>query len=248
MTTLAVDGLDVHLGGRRVLHDVNLSIGTGEFVGLVGPNGAGKTTLLRSVLGLLRPAAGTVSIEGERAANARSKVGYVPQRHEFAWDFPITVEETVMTGRTRRIGWLRRPGIADYDAVLDALDRVRMTHLARRPVGELSGGQRQRVLVARALALNPRLLLLDEPFSGLDMPTQEMLFELFADLATEDRAVLMTTHDLVGAMHGCSRLCLINRTIIADGHPSTLTDPEPWMRTFSVKATNPLLATLGMAN
>ncbi|RCS61267.1 anchored repeat-type ABC transporter ATP-binding subunit [Microbacterium sp. JB110] len=247
MSALDVTDLTVHLGGRRVLHDIDLSVETGEFVGLIGPNGAGKTTLLRSILGLIRTENGRVDVDGSTGAQARSRIGYVPQRHEFAWDFPISVEDAVMTGRIRRIGWLRRPGVADFDAVAEALERVHMDHLRARPVGELSGGQRQRVLVARALALRPRLLLLDEPFTGLDMPTQELLIELFRDLAAEDKAVLMTTHDLVGALHECSRLCLINRTIIADGTASTLNDPEIWMRAFDVKATNPLLKTLGVS-
>jgi manganese/iron transport system ATP-binding protein len=247
MSALDVGDLTVRLGGRRVLYDVDLRMDTGEFVGLIGPNGAGKTTLLRSILGLIRTEEGAVHVDGRTGTAARARVGYVPQRHEFAWDFPITVEDAVMTGRVRRIGWLRRPKMADFDAVAEALERVHMDHLRARPVGELSGGQRQRVLVARALALRPRLLLLDEPFTGLDMPTQELLIELFAELADEDKAVLMTTHDLVGAMHECSRLCLLNRTVIADGPPRALTDPEVWMRAFEVKATNPLLKTLGVA-
>jgi manganese/iron transport system ATP-binding protein len=246
VSALDVSGLAVQLGGRRVLHDVDLRVDTGEFVGLLGPNGAGKTTLLRAILGLVRPEAGRVEVDGAAGDGARARIGYVPQRHEFAWDFPISVEDAVMTGRVRRIGWLRRPGIADFDAVAEALERVHMDHLRTRPVGELSGGQRQRVLVARALALRPRLLLLDEPFTGLDMPTQELLIELFRDLAHEDKAVLMTTHDLLGARHDCSRLCLLNRTVIADDAPAALTDPALWMHTFDIRATNPLLTTLGV--
>ncbi|WP_449278393.1 anchored repeat-type ABC transporter ATP-binding subunit [Leucobacter sp. GX24907] len=247
MSALEVAGLAVRLGGREVVHDVDLSLDTGEFVGLIGPNGAGKTTTLRAILGLLRAQRGRISVEGRTGQAARSLIGYVPQRHEFAWDFPITVEDTVLTGRVRRIGWLRRAGSADYAAAAEALERVRMSHLSARPVGELSGGQRQRVLVARALALQPRLLLLDEPFTGLDMPTQELLIELFRELSQEDKAVLMTTHDLVGAVHECSRLCLINRTIIADGPPEGLREPEVWMRAFDIRATNPVLRTLGVA-
>ncbi|MGA7149492.1 MAG: anchored repeat-type ABC transporter ATP-binding subunit [Microbacterium sp.] len=247
MRALDVEDLTVQLGGRRVLRDVSLRIDTGEFVGLIGPNGAGKTTLLRSILGLIRTESGRIDVDGRAGVQARSRVGYVPQRHEFAWDFPISVEDAVMTGRIRRIGWLRRPRVSDFDAAAEALERVHMDHLRTRPVAELSGGQRQRVLVARALALRPRLLLLDEPFTGLDMPTQELLIELFRELAGEDKAVLMTTHDLVGAMHECSRLCLLNRTVIADAPPSELVDAAIWMRTFDVKATNPLLKTLGVS-
>ena len=247
MSVLEIRDLSVRLGGRRVLRDVDLPIDEGEFVGLIGPNGAGKTTLLRSVLGMIRAETGRVSIEGQPPQRARSRIGYVPQRHEFAWDFPIAVEETVMTGLVRDIGWFRRPRQQHFDAVADAITRVGMAHLAARPVGELSGGQRQRVLVARALALRPTLLLLDEPFTGLDMPTQELLLDLFRDLAQEGRAVVMSTHDLAGAMHQCSRLCLVNRTVIADARPDELRNPEIWMRAFDVQATNPILSVLGVA-
>ena len=247
MRALQVSGLTVQLGGRRVLDEVGFALDAGEFMGLIGPNGAGKTTALRSILGLLRTETGRIEVDGSTGQAARSRIGYVPQRHEFAWDFPISVEDAVLTGRVRRIGWLRRPRTADYEAAAEALDRVQMSQLATRPVGELSGGQRQRVLVARALALHPKLLLLDEPFTGLDMPTQELLLELFSDLAKEDKAVLMTTHDLVGALHQCSRICLLNRTVIADAPPAELRDPEIWMRAFDIKATNPVLKTVGVA-
>ncbi|MDM4721206.1 anchored repeat-type ABC transporter ATP-binding subunit [Micromonospora sp. WMMA1363] len=241
MKALDIEGLDVDLGGRPVLRDVHLHLDRGELVGLLGPNGAGKTTLLRAVLALIRTRGGRVLVEGEPARPGRSGIGYVPQRHEFSWDFPISVEQAVMSGRTGRIGLLRRPGVADWRAVGDALDRVQLTALRRRPVGELSGGQRQRVLVARALALAPSILLLDEPFTGLDMPTQELLGDLFTSLAQEGREVLMTTHDLVAAVDSCTRLVLLNGRIIADGRPADLQDAELWTQTFGVSATSALL-------
>nr|WP_213451387.1 anchored repeat-type ABC transporter ATP-binding subunit [Micromonospora sp. NBRC 107566] len=241
MRALDIEHLDVDLGGRPVLRDVRLHLDRGELVGLLGPNGAGKTTLLRAVLALVRTRNGRVLVEGRPARPGRSAIGYVPQRHEFAWDFPISVEHVVLSGRTGRLGLLRRPGVADWRAVGDALDRVQLSGLRRRPVAELSGGQRQRVLVARALALAPSILLLDEPFTGLDMPTQELLGELFASLAREGRAVLMTTHDLVAAVESCTRLVLLNGRVIADGRPDELHDVEVWMRTFGVSETSPLL-------
>ena len=245
---LEIEDAAIVLGGRRVLHDVRLEVGRGEFVGLIGPNGAGKTTLLRAILGLVPLAAGTIRVDGSaNAHHVRGKIGYVPQRHDFAWDFPISVEETVLSGLVRQIGWFRGARVRDYLAVAEALDRVEMTHLSKRPIGELSGGQRQRVLVARALVLGSPLLLLDEPFTGLDMPTQELLIELFQRLAAEGIAVFMTTHDLIGALAECSRLCLLNRTLIADAPPDELRDvPEVWIDTFKIKPTNPLLTTLGM--
>lgn len=236
----------MELGGRLALKDVKLTVNSGELVGLIGPNGAGKTTVLRAILGLVPQLTGRIRLEGRPYQRGRGTVGYIPQRHEFAWDFPLSVEQAVMTGRVRRIGWLRRPGPADRDAVADALRRVAMTELQRRPIAELSGGQRQRVLVARALALQPRLLLLDEPFTGLDVPTQELLTALFRQLRDEGRALLMTTHDLPAAAEMCTRLCLLNRTVVAEGPPERLRDPAIWLRAFGVAKSDQLLHSLGV--
>ena len=242
---LLVSDIGVELTGRPVLHDVSMQVELGELVGLIGPNGAGKTTLLRTILGLLRPVTGSVSIDGRPVRPGRVPVGYVPQRQEFAWEMPVSVADVVMTGLTGKLGLFRRPGPAQWKAVGEALDRVRMREFADRPVGQLSGGQRQRVLVARALVLRPSLLLLDEPFTGLDMPTQEMLSDLFTGLAREGRAVLMTTHDILAAIDTCDRLVLLSRTVIAQGTPNDLMDdPGPWMETFGVGEHSPLLRVL----
>ncbi|GAA1555839.1 anchored repeat-type ABC transporter ATP-binding subunit [Kribbella hippodromi] len=246
MTVLQVTNLAVELAGRQVLHDVDLQVDGSEQVGLIGPNGAGKTTLLRSLLGLIPVRAGTITIDGKTPTQARGTIGYVPQRHEFVWDYPVQVRTAVMTGRTHRIGWLRRPGAADQQAVAEALQRADLTDLATRPIGELSGGQRQRVLVARALALRPKLLLLDEPFTGLDVPTQEILTRLFRDLTAEGTAILMTTHDLPAAADTCHRLCLLNQTVVADGSPDELRDPAVWLRAFGVARSEQLLHSLGV--
>ncbi|MFE9687301.1 anchored repeat-type ABC transporter ATP-binding subunit [Streptomyces sp. NPDC006285] len=231
---LRVSGATVALGGRTVLEHADLSLDAGELVGLIGPNGAGKTTLLRAALGLVPLAGGQIAVEGRTGRRAGQRVGYVPQRHEFAWDFPIDIAGAVLTGRTRRIGWLRRPGAADRAAVDEALELTGLSALRRRPVGELSGGQRQRVLVARALAAGPRVLLLDEPFTGVDVPTQELLNELFGRLAAEGRGLLMTTHDLAAAARTCGRVVLLNGTVVAEGGPELLADPDQMLRAFGL--------------
>ncbi|HEU5129243.1 MAG TPA: anchored repeat-type ABC transporter ATP-binding subunit [Glycomyces sp.] len=233
---LRAERLSVSLGGRPVLDRVDLAVAAGETVGLIGPNGAGKTTLLRAVVGLVKPDGGTVATAGGRP-------GYVPQKHEFTWDFPISVGGAVLNARTSG-RWLPGRRRADREAAEAALDRVGLTGLARRPVGELSGGQRQRVLVARALVREPGLLLLDEPFTGVDVPTQELLTGLLDRLAAEGTAVLMTTHDLAQARATCSRLCLLNRAVVADGPPAELSDPDLWLRAFGVAASGELKALL----
>ena len=223
MSQRRVPGRGARLGGRSVLEGVDLEVEAGELVGLIGPNGAGKTTLIRSILGLI-PSSGRVETDGA--------IGYVPQRHEFAWDFPISVRDAVLQAVTVRRGLLGRART--------------MRDLAKRPSGERAGGQRQRVLVARALAIRPAVLLLDEPFTGLDMPTQEMLMDLFRSLADGGRALLMTTHDLIGARAGCDRLYLLRRTIVASGRPEELADADPWIRAFDVRPDNPILDALGV--
>ncbi|MEU4690186.1 anchored repeat-type ABC transporter ATP-binding subunit [Actinoplanes sp. NPDC023714] len=234
---LRMTSVDADLGGRPVLRGVDLSLHAGEFAALLGPNGAGKTTLIRAALGLIPLRAGGITCTG---------AGYVPQRHEFSWDFPASVQDAVLSGLVRRIGLFRRPAVAHWRAVWDALDQVHLADLRKRPVGELSGGQRQRVLVARALVLQPSVLLLDEPFTGLDMPAQETLTALFTAIA-RDRAVLMATHDLAAAAYTCDRLILLNRSVVAAGPFADLRDPEIWMRTFEVGPASHLLKSLSLA-
>lgn len=209
---------DLHAGypGRPVLTGLNLTLHPGEFVGLIGANGAGKTTLLRSLLGLVPTGKGRIDILGEPPLKARAHIGYVPQKHLFQWDFPITVENAVMSGRTRTIGWFRRPRRADWQAVYAALEKAELTDLKDRPVGELSGGQKQRVLLARALASAPKLLLLDEPFTGVDAPTQDSLNRLYRALAAEGMTILMSTHDMVAARTWCTRIVGVHGYLAVD--------------------------------
>ncbi|MDO4913430.1 MAG: anchored repeat-type ABC transporter ATP-binding subunit [Bifidobacteriaceae bacterium] len=243
---LEVRDVTINLCKRTVLHDVSFTIAPGSFVGLVGPNGAGKTTLMRAILRLITRCSGTISISGISNKKGIRHLGYVPQRHEFAWDFPINVHDTVLSGLTSQIGLFHRTTVEHYKAVLEALELVKLADLSQRPIAELSGGQRQRVLVARALVTNPDILLLDEPFTGLDMPSQEILLELFQYLASNNKALLMSTHDLHSAMNTCSSLILLNQTVIAQGKPQELSDPKLWMNTFNISQNSPLLHTIGL--
>ena len=234
---LSCTGLSIDLGGRRVLTDVSLTVNPGHITVLLGPNGAGKTTLVRALLGLIKPALGHVQ--------ARALLGYVPQRSDMEWDYPVSAHDVVMLGLVRSLGRLRAPRAEHYAAVTRALTRVRMLDLKDRPIGEMSGGQRQRAMIARALVRDPRVLLLDEPFTGLDMPSQEMLSELFTDLASEGCAIVMSTHDLTHALHVADRVLLLNGRVMADAAPQDLNDPHVWQETFQVSASSPLLAHVG---
>ena len=235
---ISVADLDVSLSHRRVITSADLEVHPGEFIGLLGPNGAGKTTLMRAILGLI-PSSGTRSIAGT--------VGYVPQRHEVEWGFPINVYRTVLSGRTGLIGWFKRPRAKDHAAAAEALRLVNLEDFSHRPIEELSGGQRQRVLIARALATEPDVLLLDEPFTGLDAPNTESLLELFEELSQRGKSIVMSTHNLAEAAHSCHRLVLFNGTVIADDSASLLLNQiEPWTRSFGVRAGSPLLSAIGV--
>ena len=235
---ISVADLDVSLSHRRVITGANLEVHPGEFIGLLGPNGAGKTTLMRAILGLI-PSSGTRDIAGT--------VGYVPQRHEVEWGFPINVYRTVLSGRTGLIGWLKRPRAKDHAAAAEALRLVNLEDFSHRPIEELSGGQRQRVLIARALATQPDVLLLDEPFTGLDAPNTESLLELFEELSQRGKSIVMSTHNLAEAAHSCHRVVLFNGTVIADDSASLLLNQiEPWTRSFGVRAGSPLLSAIGV--
>ena len=243
-TVINAQNLSVSYGSRTVVKDVSFTIKSGEFVGLLGANGAGKTTLFRAIMGLI-PHSGKLEVHasksGESLINSRvSNVGYVPQRHDIAWDFPLSVLDVVMMGRIRHIGYVRRAKKEDYEIALASLERTGMADFRDRTIGELSGGQRQRVLVARALAGQPRLLLLDEPFTGLDMPTQELLTSLFLDLAKSGEAILMSSHDIIGSINSCSRIMLFDGSIVGDGAPESL-NANQWVQTFHVDAQNPLI-------
>lgn len=193
----------------------------GEQIAIVGPNGAGKSTLLKVAAGLLKAASGSVKMFGSRP-DRHICIAYVPQRSELDWQFPVTVADVVMMGRTRQIGLFRRPGTRDREIVQASLQRVRMDHLANKQIGELSGGQQQRVFIARALAMEANLLLMDEPFAGLDVRSQEALLDILQSLRSDGVTVLLATHDLGLAAERFDRVMLLYKTIVALGPPASV--------------------------
>jgi manganese/iron transport system ATP-binding protein len=219
MTTpaLVLDDVTVSYGRRAALDGVTGVVEEGSSVALIGPNGAGKSTLLKAVLGLVPLERGRISVFDRQPADARSQVAYVPQSESLDPEFPISVIDVVLMGRYRSAGWLRRPGRTDRAIAADALARVDLTDRAKDRFGTLSGGQRQRVLLARAVAQEARLLLLDEPFNGVDSATQDLLLTVLADLRADGVAVVMSTHDLAVAHLACGEACVLNRHQIAFG-------------------------------
>lgn len=202
----------VSLGGKPVLEAVDLRLEEGDYLGVIGPNGGGKTTLLRVMLGLLAPARGTVKIFGEEPSRARGRVGYVPQYTEFDAKFPISVLDVVLMGRLAARGFLRHANKRDREVALSSLAKVEMTDLADRQIGRLSGGQLQRVMIARALAVEPRLLLLDEPAASLDSRIGVNVYELLKDLSREMTLVLVT-HDVGVISRYVKTVACLNRQL-----------------------------------
>jgi manganese/iron transport system ATP-binding protein len=210
-------GVTTGYDGRAAIEDITLSIGAGSLVAILGPNGGGKSTALKVMAGLLRPWSGTVEVLGAQPGREAHRVAYVPQAEVVDWSFPVTVWDVVMMGRYPRLGPLRRPGRPDRDAVHEALHQVGIADLSRTQIGALSGGQRRRAFLARALAANPDLYLLDEPVTGVDVTTQEDLMHLLEAEAVRGKTVVATTHDLAAAAHHFDRLIAVNRRIIASG-------------------------------
>lgn len=227
----------LNFGPRRVLDNLDLRIPNGSCVGIIGPNGSGKTSLIRSIVGLNQASQGTVHVFGKsphRAWRRQQQIGYVPQLKSIDKNFPISVYEVVMLGRVGRLGPLHFPKKEDHHIVREALLRVKMNELANRPIGQLSGGQQQRVFIARALAQQSKLLLLDEPATGLDIPTQQSIYELLEQLHDDGITTLTTTHDLLALdFHHFGRILCLNQKVIAFGPPDKVLTPEILTKTFS---------------
>jgi manganese/iron transport system ATP-binding protein len=220
--------------GHTALWNASFTIPRGTVTALVGVNGAGKSTLFKAIMGFVQTAKGDIQILGRPVAEAlrQNLLAYVPQAEEVDWSFPVLVEDVVMMGRYGHMGFLRRPSAADRAAVDQALARVNMQDFRHRQIGELSGGQRKRVFLARALAQDGQVILLDEPFTGVDVQTEDQITALLRDLRTEGRVMLVSTHNLGSVPEFCDRVILVKGTVLAHGPTETTFTHANLERTF----------------
>ncbi len=219
---ISVKNLTVSYGPKPALLDVSLDIPKGLLVGVIGPNGAGKSTFIKTILGFVRQDVGHVQINGVEARKAKGLVAYVPQRGAVDWDFPVSVEEVALMGRYGQIPWHGRPSAEDRRIVAECLEMVRMSDFRGRQIGQLSGGQQQRVFMARALAQGSEILLLDEPFAGVDAATERAILEVLERAKTVGRTLVVVHHDLATASEYFDRLILIKQRMYAYGPPAAV--------------------------
>jgi manganese/zinc/iron transport system ATP- binding protein len=241
-TALGVPAIEVHdltvaYRTQPVLWDVDLALPEGKLIAIVGPNGAGKSTLLKAILGLVPAVTGWVQIFGEPYERRRSWVGYVPQRESVDWDFPTSAMDVVTMGLYGRIGWLRRPSKHHRETALACLEKVGMRDLAHRQISQLSGGQQQRVFLARALAQDARLYLMDEPFAGVDATTERAILTLLKELRASGRTVIAVHHDLQTVAEYFDHVVLLNMRLVASGPISTTFNADTLQRTYGGKLT-----------
>jgi ABC-type Mn2+/Zn2+ transport system ATPase subunit len=222
--------------GKPALDNVSLEIRRGEQVAVIGPNGAGKTTLLKVIAGILALTSGQADVYGHEASG-HICIGYVPQRSQVDWKFPVTVSDVVMMGRTAKMGPFRFPGKVDRRVVHETLERVGMADLAARQIGELSGGQQQRVFIARALAQEAELLLMDEPFTGLDTLSQEAIIAILDSLRPQQLTILLSTHDLHLAAERFDHLILLHHGLLGFGAPEQVLTAENLLRAYGAQMT-----------
>ncbi len=225
-TAISVHNLTVAYEEEPVLWNVSATIYQGSLLGIIGPNGAGKTTFIKSLLGLIKPLAGVISILGQPHKKVSYAIAYVPQRTAIDWDFPINAFDVVLMGTYAQLGWFRRPKKKEKLAAEYALAQVGLSDYAHRPIGQLSGGQQQRVFLARALVQNAPIYLLDEPFNGVDMATEKLMIEILKNLCKQGKTVMVVHHDLQTLAEYFDWLLLLNRTCVAYGPVDQVLKPE----------------------
>lgn len=232
---LNVDDITVtYNNGHTAIHNTSFKLNGGTICALVGVNGSGKSTLFKSIMGMVKPNTGSVTLNHLPVTQALKQniIAYVPQTEEVDWDFPVLVSDVVMMGRYGRMSFLRIPSKEDKKQVDIALERVNMSELRNRQIGELSGGQKKRVFLARALAQQGKVLLLDEPFTGVDVQTENAIIELLKSLRKEGHLILVSTHNLGSVPEFCDQVVLFNRTVLATGPTKTTFTPQNLMVTF----------------
>jgi manganese/zinc/iron transport system ATP- binding protein len=234
---LEVHDLTVAYHQRPVLYGIDVEVPPGQLVGIMGPNGAGKSTLIKAVMGLLPPVSGWVKIFGEPAGKQIRRVGYVPQRESVDWDFPVNVMDVVLMGRYGGLGLGRRPGAIDRDIARSCLEKVGMLPFANRQISNLSGGQQQRVFLARALAQESDVYLMDEPFAGVDATTEAAIVSLLQELKERGKTILVVHHDLTSARQYFDMLLLINMRLVAFGPTADVFTPEILQKTYGGRLT-----------
>ena len=222
---LRAENLGVRYDSGIALESVTFELNLGERMAVVGPNGAGKSTLLKVVAGVMSPTEGRVQIFGNEPGG-HICIAYVPQRNQVDWSFPVSVADVVMMGRVGKLGLFRNPKASDWELVNQALEVVRMTHLAKRQISQLSGGQQQRMFIARALAQEAELMLMDEPLTGLDINSQEEVFSILGQLKEQGVTVMVSLHDLKVAAQRFERIMLLNHQMLAIGNPDHVLTPE----------------------
>jgi manganese/zinc/iron transport system ATP- binding protein len=232
---IEVRDLTVAYRETPVLWDVDLTVPEGKLLAVIGPNGAGKSTLIKTILGLLPTAAGTVSIFGKPYKEQRHLVGYVPQRGSVDWDFPTNALDVVMMGRYGHLGWFRRPGKAERELAMQALEQVGMVDYAHRQISQLSGGQQQRVFLARALVQDALLYLMDEPFVGVDAKTEKAIVTLLQTLRAAGKTIVVVHHDLESAPVYFDWVALLNVRLVASGPMATTFTPELLNQTYGTR-------------
>jgi manganese/iron transport system ATP-binding protein len=232
---ITVSHLGVTYRSLEALRDITLKVKPGRLTGVIGPNGAGKSTLLKAMLGLISASQGSVFYHRQPLVEQLAKVAYVPQRSQIDWTYPATVWDVVMMGRVQKTGWFRRFSAASRQQAAGALERVGMRQYYNRPIGQLSGGQQQRVFLARSLAQEAEIFLFDEPFVGIDQKTENILFEIFQELAEAGKIVLVVNHDLGESITHFDDLILLNKELIAVGRRQAVLKEENLSRAYGGK-------------
>ena len=237
---IAVENVTVHYGEVLALDSASLSLEHSRICGLVGMNGSGKSTLFKVIMGMVKPDSGRVLINGEPPVKMRKDagIGYVPQSEDVDWAFPLSVRDVVMMGRYGHLGFTRRPRKADRDAVEHALERVELSEYADRQIGQLSGGQKKRAFVARGIAQGATMMLLDEPFAGVDKRSEATITRLLRELADNGATILISTHDLHALPRLCDEAVLLMRKVLMHGSPDTVLQPENLAMAFGLDVMN----------